>query len=132
VAELEDRKQLRQRSRSVEQQEKVNERRRARVAAMTPEQNQARLDKATRRVKDLRIRNKLQVMEAVGLKPVCSKCGYDKCLQALHFHHLDRSIKAFSLSKLVYQVKNLPQAIEEAKKCIILCANCHAELEFSD
>lgn len=28
----------------------------------------------------------------------CSICGYDKCQQALEFHHIDKSTKKFGLS----------------------------------
>ena len=60
----------------------------------------------------------------------CSRCGYDKCLDALDFHHLDPSkkIKARngSVTNLVRSV-GIKIAIEEAKKCILLCSNCHRE-----
>lgn len=56
----------------------------------------------------------------------CEKCGYNKCESALQFHHLDPTKKEFGLS-----VKGLSQDVDmlrkEAEKCILLCANCHAE-----
>lgn len=65
------------------------------------------------------------VAEAGGC---CRLCGYDRSLAALQFHHLDRSAKAFHLS-----FRGIPRAIErareEASKCVLLCANCHAEVE---
>lgn len=55
----------------------------------------------------------------------CVKCGYSKCNRALEFHHLDPNQKDFGISK------NLTKSIDflksEADKCILLCANCHAE-----
>lgn len=57
----------------------------------------------------------------------CQKCGYDKCLAALHFHHLDPSTKEGKVSDMFY-TKNKKAAQEEAKKCQLICANCHAEL----
>lgn len=56
----------------------------------------------------------------------CSLCSYNKCLGALQFHHKDPIKKSFGLS-----VKGLTRGIdklkEEADKCVLLCANCHAE-----
>lgn len=55
----------------------------------------------------------------------CERCGYDKCLKALEFHHLDPSKKDFTISNDHFKLK---EAVEESKKCILLCANCHREL----
>lgn len=57
----------------------------------------------------------------------CSVCDYDKCIEALDFHHLDPSQKEFQLSD-----RNLSsdwQLIQsELDKCVLLCSNCHREL----
>lgn len=57
----------------------------------------------------------------------CAICGYDKCLRALSFHHIDPSTKSFGISGnhcLSWEkIKN------ELDKCILLCSNCHMELE---
>ena len=45
----------------------------------------------------------------------------------LHFHHVDPSTKAFALS--VATGKALAKLQEEAKKCVLVCANCHGEIE---
>ena len=58
----------------------------------------------------------------------CSRCGYDRYLGALQFDHLDPSKKAFSLS-MKGVARSLAKAREEAAKCVVLCANCHAEVE---
>ena len=55
----------------------------------------------------------------------CEKCGYDKCIKALEFHHLDPFKKDFTISNAHFRLKD---AVEESKKCILLCANCHREL----
>jgi hypothetical protein len=54
------------------------------------------------------------------------RCGYNKSIAALQFHHIDRAEKSFRLS--VYG-KSLAKLREEAKKCELVCANCHAEIE---
>lgn len=53
------------------------------------------------------------------------RCGYDTCMQALEFHHLDPTKKETIISSDSITVE---QAIEESKKCILLCSNCHKEL----
>jgi len=57
----------------------------------------------------------------------CAKCGYNKCNRALHFHHLDPKQKSFAISK--YKSFILSEKVtQELDKCILVCANCHAEL----
>jgi helix-turn-helix protein len=58
----------------------------------------------------------------------CVSCGYDTYLGALQFHHLDPSAKEFALSGGGL-TRSLARVREEAKKCVLLCANCHAEVE---
>jgi DNA-binding CsgD family transcriptional regulator len=65
------------------------------------------------------------VAEAGG---ACAMCGYDKCVAALHFHHLDPSQKEFALSRQGV-TRSFASAQAEAKKCLLLCSNCHAEVE---
>jgi hypothetical protein len=55
-------------------------------------------------------------------------CGYARCHAALQFHHLDRTTKRFALSREGV-TRSLARAREEAEKCVLLCANCHAEVE---
>ena len=58
----------------------------------------------------------------------CSVCGYNRCVAALEFHHLDPSQKAFALSRQGV-TRAIAEARTEASKCVLLCANCHAEVE---
>ena len=46
---------------------------------------------------------------------------------ALQFHHVDPSTKAFTLRD--GDTRSLARMREEASKCVLLCANCHAEVE---
>ena len=72
-----------------------------------------------RRVKEILVR------EAGGR---CAVCGYDRYMGALAFHHLDPTTKERGLAD-----KGRAIAIErlraEARKCVVLCHNCHAEVE---
>jgi hypothetical protein len=58
----------------------------------------------------------------------CQLCGYDRSMAALHFHHLDPKSKSFSLS-MRGCTRSFAELQEEAAKCILLCGNCHAEVE---
>lgn len=57
----------------------------------------------------------------------CSICGYNKCQEALDFHHLDSSIKDIGIKDAVRQ-KGTEKLKEEIAKCIVVCANCHREI----
>ena len=65
------------------------------------------------------------VAEAGGC---CVLCGYDAFIGALEFHHLDPGAKRFGLAE-----RGLTRSIDivraEARKCVLLCSNCHAEVE---
>jgi hypothetical protein len=77
-------------------------------------------------VAERRRRVKRQLVEEAGGR--CALCGYDRCLAALQFHHVDPDAKSFAIS-LRGVTRALAKAREEAAKCVLLCANCHAEVE---
>jgi transposase len=58
----------------------------------------------------------------------CRLCGYDRCVAALEFHHLDPMEKRLGISAggLSLSVDALRA---ETAKCVLLCSNCHAEVE---
>ena len=58
----------------------------------------------------------------------CAICGYAKSMAALQFHHLDPATKEFHIAHRGV-ARSLAAAREEARKCVLLCANCHAEVE---
>jgi transposase-like protein len=68
---------------------------------------------------------KVLVEEAGG---ACTLCGYARSVAALHFHHVDPAAKAFTVSRHGV-TRSLSAARAEATKCVLLCANCHAEVE---
>jgi hypothetical protein len=45
----------------------------------------------------------------------------------LHFHHVDPAEKSFAVT--MARGKSLAAYREEAKKCVLVCANCHGEIE---
>lgn len=64
------------------------------------------------------------VAEAGG---ACALCGYARCEWNLHFHHVDPAQKAFSMT--MASGKGIAAYRAEALKCVLLCANCHGEVE---
>jgi transposase-like protein len=81
---------------------------------------------AMERVAAYRRRVKEILVEEAG--GACRICGYDVYVGALHFHHLDPSTKRFQVSH-AGTTGALKTMREEARKCVLLCANCHAEVE---
>ena len=69
---------------------------------------------------------KLELIEYKGGK--CEKCGYNKNLSVLNFHHIDSTKKSFNIDGRLLANKKMEELIEEANKCMLLCANCHQEL----
>ena len=64
----------------------------------------------------------------------CEICGYNKCIEALDFHHLDPTQKEFGICKDGC-TRSWKRVQEELDKCICVCANCHREIhakEFLD
>lgn len=66
----------------------------------------------------------LLVEEAGGR---CRLCGYERCVAALEFHHLDPHAKEFGVSQR--GAHGIERLRAEIRKCILLCSNCHAEVE---
>lgn len=69
---------------------------------------------------------KIQLVKYKGGK--CERCGYNKCINALQFHHTNKDEKDFNISNYTCsKYLDLDKVYEEVDKCILLCANCHAE-----
>ncbi len=81
-----------------------------------------RAEAVTRRRRKMKA---ILVQEAGG---ACRLCGYQGSMGALHFHHVDPATKRFELN-----AKGVALALEtlraEARKCVLLCSNCHSEVE---
>jgi transposase-like protein len=80
-----------------------------------------RVDGVARRRRRLR---ELLVAEAGG---ACTICGFDGHPAALQFHHLDRTEKSFTIRN--GDTRSLERMRRETSKCVLLCANCHAQVE---
>lgn len=72
-------------------------------------------------------RKKIRSMAVEYKGGKCEKCGYDRCMDALEFHHTDPAQKDFSISSKGY-TRSWNTVVEELNKCIMVCANCHREI----
>ncbi len=66
---------------------------------------------------------KIEMINLLGGK--CSICGYNKCLDALDFHH--QKDKEGHIATFIKN-ESRQKVLKEVKKCILLCANCHREV----
>lgn len=69
---------------------------------------------------------KQKAVEYLGGK--CSKCGYNRCIEALHFHHTRDKIS--EVGKMFGYHRSWNEIQIELDKCILLCANCHHEQHY--
>lgn len=67
-----------------------------------------------------------QKITAIKVSQGCLDCGenHPACLQ---FHHLNSAEKLFSVQRALAEKKSMELIIAEIKKCVVLCANCHAK-----
>ena len=58
----------------------------------------------------------------------CQICGYHRYQGALDLHHLDARQKEFGIGEKGY-TRSWEKVRAELDKCILVCANCHREVE---
>lgn len=121
------------RDRNPEQVRKANRTPRVRTydPVKTKEWRQARLSKPEYRLRinkqaNERAANIRRWLDAFKLSLGCIDCGYKKHPAALHFDHIsgEKEIN-------VCNAKSVRQAQTEIAKCVVRCANCHAEKTFT-
>ena len=71
------------------------------------------------------VSRKRELVRLAGGK--CIRCGYDRNYSALEFHHIDPETKQFQLDLRSLSNRKWERVLEESRKCILLCLNCHAE-----
>lgn len=67
---------------------------------------------------------KLQAIKLLGNR--CCLCGYNRCIDALEFHHKNPHEKEFKLGS--GNTMSWKDYKNEALKCILVCSNCHKEI----
>ena len=70
---------------------------------------------------------KKETIQDIKAELKCQKCGYDKCAEALDFHHINPEEKEDRIARMISNNYSLDKIKEEMKKCIVLCSNCHRE-----
>ena len=68
----------------------------------------------------------LVVLTGLGMDK-CSMCGYSKCFAALDFHHTNGRQNGALVTRILYE-RITEKRLEEIKKCVAVCSNCHREL----
>ena len=58
----------------------------------------------------------------------CQICQYNKCIEAMEFHHIDPTQKDFALGTIKQSPSMNEKIIDELIKCVLLCSNCHKEV----
>ncbi|MBL7047569.1 MAG: hypothetical protein ISR95_08105 [Candidatus Marinimicrobia bacterium] len=76
-------------------------------------------------VRKRRQKVRIKAVEYKGGK--CEKCGYDNCIEALEFHHLNPCRKEFGISDKGY-TRSWDTIKKEIESCQLLFANCHREV----
>ena len=71
-------------------------------------------------------RQRLKERATYVLGGCCQICGYDKCIQALDFHHVNPEEKDKDFNTNTN--RSWQATRDEIQKCILLCANCHREV----
>lgn len=68
--------------------------------------------------------SKKKAVEYKGGK--CERCGYNKCIDALEFHHINPKEKDKNFGNIKH--KSWEKQKRELDKCICVCSNCHREI----
>lgn len=74
--------------------------------------------------REKRRNQKLAAINIMGGK--CQICGYDRCVDAMEFHHKNREEKTFEPTSGKGMEFN--KFMAEIRKCMLVCANCHREI----
>lgn len=78
--------------------------------------------------KEQKLRGLKRKLEAIEIKGgSCIKCGYNKNISALDFHHIEPDKKNYQLDVRHFSNTSIEKLEIELKKCILLCSNCHRE-----
>jgi ribosomal protein L30E len=79
--------------------------------------------------------SKIELLRIMGGINFCQRCGYESKdkVSSLQFHHRDPLTKLFAISdcysnnaKSISFNREWDELVEELRKCVILCGNCHS------
>lgn len=78
-------------------------------------------------LKDI-LKRRYKLLEDLGLLTNCIICDFPKEKRAaIHFHHINPKEKETNIGVIIQRIRKYPdkKLIEEVKKCVCMCANCH-------
>lgn len=76
------------------------------------------------KAQERRLAKRRAILEGAGLITDCVICGFPKEKKAaIDFHHIDPLTKGRDIAD--FRCISSEEYIEEARKCVCLCANCH-------
>lgn len=78
------------------------------------------------KVKNWRKNTKSKMVQSMGGK--CQCCGYNRCNEALEFHHIDPEQKEIEFGRIIGSSKSWEFIAKELTKCILVCSVCHKEI----
>lgn len=84
-------------------------------------------NKCRKRVWESGYKRKQKLIDLKGGK--CIKCGYNRCIRALSFHHKNPLKKQFGLDMRNIRGLSWSTVLSEVDKCDLYCLNCHMEIE---
>lgn len=87
------------------------------------------MNKNSEKVRSWRQRTKERIVQSFGGK--CGICSYDKCDESLDLHHLDPLAKEFGIGKVRANPMSWDKIVQELRKCVLVCRNCHGEIHFN-
>ena len=85
-----------------------------------------RIDNETRKHQKTILRRSMKKQAIKMLGGKCSICGYNRCVDALEFHHKDPKEKDFKIGS--GNTMSWKDYKAQALKCILVCSKCHKEI----
>ena len=76
-------------------------------------------------------RDKVKLMAINYKGGKCEICGYNKCPDALEFHHVNSNEKDLRIKQKGY-TRSFSEVQKELDKCILVCSNCHREIHYNE
>lgn len=96
-----------------------------------PEKNKNRTKNYYQHRKEAYRKLKKKCLDYLGGK--CVRCGFNKWLSAIDFHHIDPSVKDYEMGEFIISNCSVRTDIDkvfkkikpELDKCVPMCRNCH-------
>lgn len=73
--------------------------------------------------------NKKKTVSEIKKNLKCAKCGEER-EYCLDFHHINPNEKENTIARMTSNNYKIDVVLNEIKKCIVLCSNCHREFHY--